>query len=193
MAGMEVRTDRIGLLLDQLRTSREFAAARLGGLTDDEYRWEPAPGAWSIRPRGETASSGAYGAGDWLLDYAEPEPEPAPVTTIAWRLGHLYAGFALRWEWTFGRREKLYNDLAFAGTATDAVDRLWQMVDRWHEDVAALSDDQLDTVGFGQFPRGLDPHIPFVCIVWWMNRELIHHAAEVGLLRDLWANKEVGR
>lgn len=190
---MEFRTDRVGLLLDQLRTSRGFAADRLAGLSDDEYFWEPAPAAWSIRRRGAAVTAGAYGAGEWRLDFADPEPEPAPVTTIAWRLGHLYAGFALRWEWTFGGREKLYNDLAFAGTATDALDRLWRTVDRWHGDVAALSDDQLDTVGFGQFPRGLDPHLPFVCIVWWMNRELIHHAAEAALLRDLWSARKDGR
>jgi len=187
------RTDRIGLLLDQLRTSREFAAERLAGLTDDEYFWEPAPGAWSVRRRGEVASPAAYGAGDWRLDYAAPDPEPAPVTTIAWRLGHLYAGFVLRWEWTFGGRQKLGDALEFAGTATGALERLWQIIDRWHDDVAALSDAQLDTVGFGQFPRGLDPHLPFVCIVWWMNRELIHHTAEAALLRDLWAAKNDGR
>jgi hypothetical protein len=190
---VEFRTDRIGLLLDQLRTSREFAAERLAGLTDDEYFWEPAPGAWSVRRRCEAASPGTYGAGDWRLEYAAPDPEPAPVTTIAWRLGHLFAGFALRWEWTFGGRQKLGDALEFAGTAAEALDRLWDIVDRWHDDVAALSDGQLDTVGFGQFPRGLDRHLPFVCIVWWMNRELIHHTAEAALLRDLWAAKNDGR
>lgn len=34
---------------------------RLDGLTDAEYRWEPVPGCWSIRPRGAsfTPASGA--------------------------------------------------------------------------------------------------------------------------------------
>jgi hypothetical protein len=27
-----------------------------------------------------------------------------PLTTIAWRIGHLTSGFAGRWEWTFGGR-----------------------------------------------------------------------------------------
>ena len=35
-----------------------------------------------------------------------PEPELTPVTTIAWRLGHLHSGFAGRWEWTFGERRR---------------------------------------------------------------------------------------
>jgi hypothetical protein len=29
--------------------------------------------------------------------------------------------------------------------------------------------------------------LPFIAIVWWTNRELIHHLAEIALLRDLWA------
>ena len=61
------RTDRLGVLLDQFDFAREIARARLGGLaspaslpkgamlapradggplSDEEYRWEPAPGAW---------------------------------------------------------------------------------------------------------------------------------------------------
>jgi hypothetical protein len=34
---------------------------------------------------------------------------------------------------------------------------------------------------------GLDPQIPFIGIIRWTNRELIHHLAEVALLRDLYA------
>ena len=48
----------------------------------------------------------------------------------------------------------------------------------------------LDQIGYGQFPGGLDPKLPFICIVWWTNRELIHHLGEVGLLRDLWSAKQ---
>ena len=49
---------------------------RLEGLTDEEYFWEPVEGCWSLR-RGAD--------GRWRLDHG-PEREPAPVTTIAWRL-----------------------------------------------------------------------------------------------------------
>ena len=53
-----------------------------------------------------------------------------------------------------------------------------------------MTDEQLDQIGYGQFPGGLDPKLPFICIVWWTNRELIHHLGEVGLLRDLWSAKQ---
>jgi hypothetical protein len=32
------------------------------------------------------------GGGAFTIDYARPEPDPPPVTTIAWRLGHMVVG-----------------------------------------------------------------------------------------------------
>ena len=183
---MQVRTDRLGLLLGQLETSCDVSRARLKGLTDEEYLWEAAPGAWPVRRRRDATTQDAYGAGEWVLDVVRQEPRPAPVTTIAWRLGHLYSGFSLRWEWTFGGRQMLWDSLEFTPSAAEALDRFWTVIDRWRECVGALTDQQLDIVGFGQFPGGLDPHLPFISIVWWTNREFIHQMAEIALLRDLW-------
>lgn len=186
---MDVRTDRVGLLLDQLDSSVEISRARLPGLTDEEFRWEPAANCWSIRRRSEAATSWAYGPGEWVLDF-EPEDKapPALVSTIAWRLGHLQSMFAGRWEWTFGSRTGDPADLVdFSPEATATLDSLWQLADRWRTGVERLTDTELDQVGFGQYPWGLDPQLPIISIVWWINRELIHHLAEVALLRDLWA------
>jgi hypothetical protein len=183
------KTDRLGLLVDQLNSSRDISQQRLLGLTDQEFLWEPAPGAWSIRRRGETVSSHPYGAGEWLLDFAVPQADPAPVTTIAWRLGHLYAGFSGRWEWTFGERTHPKESIAFSPSAAEMLERFWAMMDRWTASVAAMTDDQLDMIGFGQYPGGLDPHIPFIAIIWWTNREFTHHMSEIALLRDLWPHR----
>src|SRR5215471_8641916 len=65
---------------------------RLDGLTDQEYFWEPAAGCWNIRKRGTSAAPIAAGSGEFVIDFAYPEPEVPPVTTIAWRLGHLIVG-----------------------------------------------------------------------------------------------------
>ena len=160
-----LRTDRLSLLVDQLDRARERAQVRLTGLGDEEYLWEPAPGAWSIRRRDELT----------------------PVTTIAWRLGHLQFGFAGRWEWTFGERRRQPDLLVdFTPSASLAMERFWVEVDRWHDSVAAMTPEQLDTPGFGQYPDGSDPDEPFATVLVDQNLEFIHHMAEIALLRDLW-------
>lgn len=189
---MEIRTDRVGLLVEQLESSRDFSRARLEGLTDDEFLWEPATGAWSVRRREDVAPDQAFGTGDWVLQQEQPEPQPAPLTTIAWRLGHLYACFLGRWDWTFGTRSLTADEIEFSPHAAEAQERFWAIIDRWIESVEAMTDEQLDMIGFGQFPEGLDPHIPFIGIVWWNNREFIHHMAEIALLRDLYAARGSG-
>ncbi|MFJ8630779.1 DinB family protein [Streptomyces sp. NPDC093568] len=123
-----------------------------------------------------------------ILDHTgEPEPDDTPVTTIAWRLGHLHYCFAGQWEWTFGERRqepKLLVD--FTPSAALAVERFWALVDRWRDSVGAMTEEQLDTVGFSQYPYGSDPDEPFISVLWGANLELIHHMAEIALLRDLW-------
>jgi len=57
---------------------------RLDGLTDDEYFWEPVTGCWSVRPCDRAAAKEVAGSGEFVLEFAFPEPRPAPVTTIAW-------------------------------------------------------------------------------------------------------------
>jgi DinB superfamily len=208
------RTDRLGVLLDQLDFAREIAQARLDGLaspaslpkgaplpprtgdgplTDEEYLWEPAPGAWSLRRRGEAASPRPFGPGEWLLDDAHGDPDPTPVTTIAWRLGHLHVDVAGRWEWTFGERRRAPDQLVdFSPSAAVALERFWATMDRWRESVAAVTPEQLDTVGFGQCPWTDDAEVPFITVIWEANIELIHHTAEIALLRDLYRTRPVG-
>jgi hypothetical protein len=205
----DLRADRLSPLLEQLDRARELAQARLEGLaspaslpvgaplgsrrhgggrlSDEEYLWEPAPGAWSIRRRGQAATPRALGPGEWVLDNDSPDPDPAPVTTIAWRLGHLHSSFAGRWEWTFGQRRQPPALLVdFSPSAAVALERFWALMDRWRDSVAAMTAEQLETPGFGQYPNGSDPEEPFITVVWWTNLEFIHHMAEIGLLRDLW-------
>ena len=54
------------------------------GLTDDEFFWEPTPSAWSIRRRDECRTTSPFGDGGWVADFEGPEPNPVPMTTIAW-------------------------------------------------------------------------------------------------------------
>ena len=72
-----------------------------------------------------------------------------------------------------------------------ALERFWALMDRWRDSVEAMTPEQLDTPGFGQYPWGSDPDEPFIVVIWGANLEFIHHMAEVALLRDLWRARSI--
>ncbi|MFE3370754.1 DinB family protein [Streptomyces sp. NPDC059173] len=169
---------------------RENLRPRLDGLTDEEYFWEPVRDCWSIRPRGRSTAPGPTGSGEWTMDSAPPAPAtapiPAPVTTIAWRLAHIIVScLGYRVAWYFGGQDVDSRTFAYAGTAGEALKQLDEMYGRWNAGVRGLSDTDLDhppTVGPERFP--LENRVLHV------NRELIHHGAEISLLRDLYRRQD---
>lgn len=95
---------------------------RLDGLSDEEYRWEPAAGAWSVRPRHEATAPVLGGRGSFVVEFAYPEPDPAPVTTIAWRLAHLIVGvLGVRNAAHFGGPPTDYLSHEYAGDGAGAA------------------------------------------------------------------------
>ena len=94
-------------ILDQLEWHwSNHLRPRLDGLTDDEWLWEPVDGCWTVHPQPD---------GTATIDFAFPEPTPPPVTTIAWRLGHIACGiFAVRASAHFGDGSVTLRDLPVA-------------------------------------------------------------------------------
>jgi hypothetical protein len=138
---------------------------------------------------GPSVDAQAFGPGEWVLDRGAPEPpepDPAPVTTIAWRLGHLHWSYAGRWGGPSVSGGSRWTCWSTSPLRRLGPERFWALMRRWRDSVAAMTSEQLDTSGFGQFPRSWDPEVPFITVVWWTNLEFIHHMAEIALLRDLW-------
>ncbi len=161
---------------------------RLEGLTDEEYRWEPVAGAWNVRPRSEGRAGLAHGDGDFTIDFSFPEPTPPPVTTIAWRLGHLIVGvFGARAHGHFNGPQVDYETFPYAGTADEALRQLDEAYAAWLAGVRSWTDeDLLQPCGPAEGPWS--EHSRAV-LVLHINREAIHHGAEIALLRDLWAHR----
>jgi hypothetical protein len=147
---------------------------RVQGLTDEEHLWEPVEGCWSVR------------AG--VVDGGPVSGSHAPVTTIAWRLWHLGSstldGFSRR---LFGRPVLPFehHDLVWfdgAEPSLAALDRAWG---GFSQEVG-----QLDEAAFAA-PLGPDfgplAEASRADAILHVTDEIIHHAAEVALLRDLYA------
>ena len=146
---------------------------RLDGLTDDEYFWQPVPDCWTVHPNGG-------------IDFAHPEPDPAPFTTIAWRLAHVIVGvFAMRNHSHFGGPEAGYETWRYATDAATALRQLDEQYRTWIDGVRGLSDDDLSRpCGPAEGPYA---DYPMAALVLHINREILHHGAEICLLRDLYA------
>lgn len=159
---------------------------RLTGLTDNEYFWEPVRGCWNLRPRGQSAAPIAAGGGEYTLDFAMPEPTPAPVTSIAWRIGHLVVGvFGARNAAHFDGPSTDYETHVYAATAAEALEQLDAGYARWMAGVARLGDDGLaEPCGPAEGPFA---DWSMAALVLHIHREVLHHGAEIALLRDLYA------
>lgn len=165
------------MLLEQLTFHWENQARPgLDGLTDGEYLWEPVPDMWSLRPRGEARTPQAAGGGDWVADFAYPEPDPAPVTTIAWRLAHVIVGvFGMRNASHFGGPAMDYATFEYSPTAAGALAALDGVYKRWTEGVRGLDEDGLARpVGPAGRPgpaEGPYAEYPYATLVLHIHRE----------------------
>ena len=135
--------------------------------------------------RGTATSTMAAGAGDWVADFELPEPDPAPITTIAWRLGHISIGlFAMRASAHFGDGSVSYQTTDWPASAAGGLDLLDRSYEAWTSAVRALDHDGLArAVGPAEGPWA--DH-SMAALILHINREAIHHGAEVSLLRDLY-------
>jgi len=157
--------------------------ARLEGLIDEEYFWEPAPGCWTVRPRAD---------GTWMADWPLPRPEPEPFTTIAWRLWHLIDCYgedrAPRWLDVPPQGAPIgMDDPAGAppSSVADALDLLERAHARWDAHLDLVTEEALaEPIGRVAGPEYADRSR--AAYVLHMLDEYVHHGAEIALLRDLW-------
>jgi hypothetical protein len=174
------------LLIGQLEFYWDFhLRPRLEGLTDEEYQWAPAEPSWSVYPDEN---------GTVIIDQEWPEPSPPPITTIGWRLVHIGVGcFATRASTFFGDGSvpadadmfdprHVPSDLP--GTADAGLAFLDHWYGRWHDSITGLDDVELSKpLG----PKGNQfAEDSMLGLITHINREVMHHGAEICLLRDLY-------
>ncbi len=155
---------------------RSRTLARLEGLTDAEYLWEPVASCMTLR----AAADGVF--------RADPRPphdaHPAPFTTIAWRIWHIGAD-CLRGYGRFFDDEPQGGDRhLWPGSATAGVQMLADDWSRFRARVESLGDDRLrQPMG----PRaGAYSHESYLLLALHALDETAHHGAELGVLRDLY-------
>jgi hypothetical protein len=177
-------------LIDQLEWHWQHQLRpRLDGLTDDEYFWQPVPGCWTLSRRGESSAPMSLGVGEFTMDFARPPHDREPVTTIAWRLAHLIDVFGPPTAPHFEGSPADHGRVCYPGTANAALRQLDHGHDAWIHDVHSLG-----AAGLARLQGALSPqayaHAPMAKLILHIHREVIHHGAEISLLRDLYLWKD---
>jgi hypothetical protein len=149
--------------------------ARLHGITDAEYAWEPTGGCWTVRAV----------AGGWRADWADPDPDPAPVTTIAWRCWHVAVdcldSYSAR---LFGAAGTGLAGTEWVGTPAEALTLMEGAWSVFRTGVAGWDDVGLqEPLGPAWGPFATSTHLD---LAFHALREIVHHGAEIALLRDLY-------
>jgi len=152
---------------------------RLAGLGDDEYLWAPAPGGWTLRPDA---------GGRWRIDGeggGGPAPDPVPVSSIAWRIGHIGLMFTDFGARLFHGRTIALDDVEFSGTAAGGLAFLKTAYRaHWREPLATITGERwwapCGPAFFGYAEQ------PVMDVALHVLDEFTHHAAELGVLRDLY-------
>ena len=145
---------------------------RLEGLSQVEFDWEP-------------STRLADGLERPQVERIEPDPDPPPITTIGWRMWHIaiecldgYAGIV------FGSTATDLEDRAFTLDVTEAVDITARAAASFRAGLVAQGPDWLfDKLGPAY---GLYADSTFLGLMLHVIDELVHHTAEVALLRDLY-------
>jgi DinB superfamily len=168
-------TDLTNQLADQLDWHwTNQLRPRLDGLTDAEYFWQPVPDSWTVHPDGS-------------IDFAFPQPDPTPFTTIGWRLAHVIVGvFAMRNHSHFGGPRADYQSWHYATDAKTAMQQLDDAYAIWITGVRRLdADDLAKPCGPAEGPYA---DYRMSELVLHINREAIHHGAEIACIRDLYVH-----
>ena len=168
----------------QLADAWAVIEPNLDGLTDEEYFWEPVPGCWSVRRRGEATAPLVWGKGEWVVENSWDPPSPPPFTTIAWRLMH---GYDCMNDY-FGRglgelHDGLqdWNEIEVPGHAAGAVVLMTDLIHKIDATLASIDDGILDRPAVNDgTDRSASDAVSFAFL------EATHHCAEVGVLRDLY-------
>jgi hypothetical protein len=154
---------------------------RLEGLDDEEYLWEPVPGCWSLRPDAD---------GRWRIDGGESAsaPAPPPFTTIAWRIAHVGLTFIGFGDRLYSDGRITLNDVVLPASAAEVVGFLETCHRGWRTGTGGFAEDRWwSPIGpaFGGYARqsGVD-------LALHVLDEVVHHAAEVGVLRDLYPRRD---
>src|SRR5438046_10240551 len=128
--------------------------------------------------------AGMTGAGRSIIP-EPPHPDPAPFTTIGWRLVHVAECKVMYHEYAFGEAKLTFPEIDSAHTAAAAIAQLEAGHAMLVRDLAGLDDAGLEKLVLTNWGE----RWPARRIFWTMISHDAHHGAEIGALRHLYRER----
>ncbi len=147
---------------------------RIADLTDEEHLGSPVEG-FTVREV----------EGRWMIDdIPDRGADPAPFTSIAWRMWHIAVDCLDSYSRRAFASQSGPDDMEWVGTAAEALARTDAAWGHFRGELGALDADGWNRPLGDQFgPYADRPHL---ALALHAHAEVTHHAAEVGVLRDLY-------
>lgn len=156
------------LLLSQFQTAWALTAHHLEDLTTEECLWRPAPRGLHL---------GSDGVGEWPAHEGYDLGPPS----IAWITWHICFWWRKTLEHLRGETSLAFSSVAWPGSAESVRVELMRLRDEWR---SVLAREDLDALQPAGWPLA---NASAAEIAAWLNLELMKNAAEIGLVRFLYA------
>ncbi|SCK06714.1 DinB superfamily protein [Streptomyces sp. WMMB 714] len=143
-------------------------------LTPADFLWEPAAHCWTVR---------CDDAGAWVPDWADSEPDPVPVPTVAWLSWHIGWWWGVTADHARGRTPRERTEIVWPGAGEPAVEWLRGMHAEWLSVLEGFTEADLDAPAPFPWPGGSGRTMADTA--GWVNAELMKNVAEIGQLRLL--------
>ncbi|WP_224388836.1 DinB family protein [Pseudonocardia sp. ICBG1293] len=163
---------RTELLRRQFHLTWALFEYHLDRLHDEDMLWEPARLCRTVRRSDD---------GTWLPDWADTEPDPVPVPTVAWVTWHIGWWWSVATDHLRGRPPRDRTDVVWPGDAASTVAWMRALHDGWTAVLDGLADD--DLAAGATFPWGEGADMTVGDTLAWVNTELTKNVAEIGQLR----------
>lgn len=146
-------------------------------LTEAEFHWQPVENVWHLEER----------RGRWSIPYSWIPPDPAPFTTIAWRMAHLAISKELTVEYAFGEGRKKLEDFDLPPHAAGMLDYLAESHSGFVKAVAALLDSDLPELRYTEWGERRTT----AAIIGSTILHDIEHGAQIAALREMYRHRLV--
>ncbi|CAL9493651.1 DinB family protein [Streptomyces pilosus] len=167
-------TPRTELLRRQFDLTWSLFEYHLERLEPEDFLWEPGPLCWTVRRAPD---------GTWVPDWADTEPDPVPVPTVAWLTWHIGWWWSVTLDHARGHRPRERTEITWPGEGRVTVEWLRGLRRDWLALLDGLTDTGLDAPA--SFPSPDDPAHTRAHMLAWVNAELMKNVAEIGQLRLL--------